>query len=171
MFGHWFPFFRAFTAAKAGGVNLDGVLANVGTAPGRDAEQLFATLKSNVKPVLWNIPTVLEEAILRDAFKDLTFINVQPGMDERPDRFIANLVDQIRSAGPVSDDLTSILADAGVRNPVAFNDPESFIDLISDRLASRLAAENPSSPLITALRGLAAMKPTTARIPSQFIAV
>ena len=133
-------------------------MANVGSASGKDAEQLFATLKSNIKPVLANIPTVLDKAVLRDAFKDLTFINVLPGMNEGPDRFIANLVDQIESDGTIPGDLTAILADAGVHDPIAFDNPESFLELISDRLASRLAAEHPSSPIITAMRGLAGLE-------------
>ena len=40
--------------------------ANVGSAVGSDAEQLFKTLDTTLQPVLANIPTVLDETLLRE---------------------------------------------------------------------------------------------------------
>jgi len=150
----------AFTVAKAGGVDLNGVLANVGSVFGSDADRMFSTLDTTLQPVLANIPTVLNEPVLRDALKDLTFVNPgsNPTADQRPDLFINRIIEQILTSSSVPDDLGSILADAGLRNPVAFDDAGSFIQLIASRVADGLSGEEPTSALLNALRGLAGLQ-------------
>jgi len=120
----------AFSAAKAGGVNLDGLMADLGAAADEDADRLFETLETTLRPALATLPTVLDGPLLERAFRDLEGLGGEG--------LAAPVLASLRSSNPVPPELVGIVRDAALRDPIALTSGAGFRDQLADRLAGEL---------------------------------
>jgi hypothetical protein len=139
-----------FTVAKAAGVNLDGLLAQVGSLAGEEADQLFKKFDSSLKPVLDDLPRVLDESLVRGAFKDLDISRV-PGLDS----LIADALQGLRTNSPSFGNLKDVLSQAGVQSPIGFEDSNAFQRNLAAGISASLRANPTAREAIRNVVGMA----------------
>jgi len=142
----------ALSVAKAAGVNLDGLLAEVGSVAGTDADQLFQNFESSLKPIMENLPRVLDESFVIESFKDVDLNGAA-----RLDPLVRAAIDDLIARSPALGDLRGVLSQAGVPNPIAFDDPDAFLQHLSDQIFASLKADSAAREAITKVVGMGAL--------------
>jgi hypothetical protein len=142
------------TAAKAAGVNLDGMLANLGTASGQEATQLFGKLDASLGPLLADVPEIVDAPALREAFRDIQ--NVAPVAP-----LVEGIVDDLRAAGAAPDELGQALAAAGVADPIVLVAGDDLPDKLQSLIVQRLEQAGLAPEVLESLGRLTGVSPTS----------
>lgn len=145
---------NVLTAAKAAGVNLDSMLANLGTAAGQEATQLFDKLGASLGPVLANAPEIVDAQTLREAFRDIQ--NVAPVAP-----LVEGIVDDLRATGTVPDELGQALAAAGVADPIGLAAGDDLPDKLESLIVERLEQAGLAPEVLDSLGRLTGVSPTS----------
>ena len=127
-----------FKVSQAAGVDLSSKLGQLGDVVGDDATQLLKDLDSSIQPLLDNLPRAIDLPNLADAVR------------------ASGLGDQITSAlaGLRATDVGSVLAQAGITDPVIFTDPQELLNRVSAKLLQTVENDLPGLSALAAAAGI-----------------